>query len=172
MPEDHADPEVDEAVDDQLEPRVVDHAAALDEAAAEHAVVALLELLPVPHHVAAVVALVGHHDDRRVAGHRVEPLGDRASEAVQPLVLHWHKLGNLLALPLQDVPCGVCRAVIDHHDLMRHALELQLHVQMVDRGGDAALLVTGGNHHTQLGQRLGVTHRWTPRSPRGCRQSG
>ena len=74
---------IGQAVDDQLEARIIDDAAAFDEAAAEDAVVTLVQGLPVAHHVAAIVGFVGHHDDDGVALHGVEPADDGAAEAVR-----------------------------------------------------------------------------------------
>src|SRR5258707_557117 len=70
-----------EAIDPQLDRRVIDDAAALDEAAAEDAVPAFVELLPVANDVAAVVRFVGHHDDSGVAPHFLQAPIDGASEA-------------------------------------------------------------------------------------------
>ena len=58
------------------------------EPAAEHAFPPSLSSLPVANDVAAVVALVGHHDHDRVAGHVIEAVDDGAAEAVRSGVLH------------------------------------------------------------------------------------
>ncbi len=89
---------VGQTVHEELDRRVVDGAAALHEAAAEDAVVAFVELLPIPDDIAAVVALVGHKDDRCVAVHGVEAEGDGAAEAVGAGILHGVK---------NPVTCGV-----------------------------------------------------------------
>jgi hypothetical protein len=42
----------------------------------------LIEEIPVSHHVAAVIGLVGHHHYHSIAGHRIKAFGDGASEAI------------------------------------------------------------------------------------------
>ena len=65
-----------------LDQRVVDHAAAPDEARAEDRIPAFVQHVPVANHVAAIVRFVGHHDHHRIALHVIEPVNDRAAEAV------------------------------------------------------------------------------------------
>ena len=66
--------------------RVINHPAAFHEAAAEHAIPAPVQLLPVTHDIPAIIRFVRHHDHRRVALHAVEAADDGAAEAVQALV--------------------------------------------------------------------------------------
>ena len=82
-----ADEEVCGAVQSELEGRVVDHAAVLEEATAEDAVVAFIEGLPVANDIAAVVGFIGHHDDHGITGHGVEAVGDCTPEAVRTGIL-------------------------------------------------------------------------------------
>jgi hypothetical protein len=79
---------VGQAVHEELDRRIVDGAAALHETAAEDAVVAFVELLPVTDDIPTVVALVGHEDDGGVAGHGVKAEGDGAAKAVGAGILH------------------------------------------------------------------------------------
>jgi hypothetical protein len=51
----------------ELDPRVVDHATNLHEPAPEYAVEPAVEKVQVANHIAAFVALVGHHEHDRVA---------------------------------------------------------------------------------------------------------
>jgi hypothetical protein len=44
---------------------------------------------------------------------------------------------------LQNFPRPIGATVIDHHDLVRHLTQAKLDVQVLDRGGDAALFVPG-----------------------------
>ena len=53
-----------------------------------------LSSAPVAHDVAAVVALVRHHDDDGVAGHVIQPVHDGAAEAVRPGIPDRRQLGN------------------------------------------------------------------------------
>ena len=129
--EQQPDEEVGQPVEPVLQPRVVDDAPAGDEAAAEDALPALVELAPVADHVAAVVALVRHHDHDRVAGRAVEPVDDGAPEPVGTGVLRRRELRHPAAQVLQDRPRRVGAPVVDHHDLVRHL------VQRRARGGGA-----------------------------------
>ena len=63
MPEEHPDAEVDDAVDDELDRRVVRDAGPGHEPRAERAVVSLLQDLVVAHKVAGVVRAVRNHSD-------------------------------------------------------------------------------------------------------------
>ena len=71
--EDRPDEEVGEAVDEELQPRVVAGPPARHEARAERAVPALLEDGVVAAEVLRVVGAVGHEDRHGVAGELVEP---------------------------------------------------------------------------------------------------
>src|SRR5438034_10028881 len=78
---------VGEAIEDVFRKRVVDDAAARNESTAKHCLVALVQLLPVPHDIAAVIRLVRHHDDDGVAGRRVDSSNHGPSEPVRRVVL-------------------------------------------------------------------------------------
>ncbi len=88
----------------------------LEEAAAEDAVGAFIEGLPVADDIAAVVGFVGHHDDRGITGHGVEALGDRSPEAVRSGILDRAEDGDFGSFALEDLPSGVGRTVVDHND--------------------------------------------------------
>ena len=103
------------AVQRELEGRIVDHSAVLEEAAAEDAVVAFVQCMPVAHDIATVVGLIGHHDDHGIARHGVEALGDRTPKAVRTEILNRSEGGDFCGFALEDLPCGVCGTVV-HHD--------------------------------------------------------
>ena len=62
MAENKPHEEICQAIDEKFDLRVVDHAPATHEAAAEHAVVALVKFLPIAHDIARIVGFIGHHD--------------------------------------------------------------------------------------------------------------
>src|ERR1035438_5662296 len=62
------DKKIRQAVDEEFDPRVIDHPSAFDEAAAEYAVPAIIEQAPILHGVAGHVGGVGHHDGAGIAG--------------------------------------------------------------------------------------------------------
>jgi len=102
----NADEGICGAVQRELEGRIVDDAAVLEEAAAEDAVVAFVECMPVAHDIATVVGFVGHHDDQGIARDRVEPLRDRTPEAVRTGILDRAEGGDFCGFALEDLPCG------------------------------------------------------------------
>lgn len=69
---------------------------ALDKPAPEHAIVAFQKGFPVPHHIVAIVRFIPHHDDRRIPGHGIDPLADRAAESPWARVEDGNQLGNFL----------------------------------------------------------------------------
>ena len=105
--EDGTDEEVRGAVQRELEGRIVDDAAVLEEAAAEDAVVAFVECMPVAHDIAAVIGFVGHHDDHSITSHGVEALRDRTPEAVRTGILDGAKSRDFRGFALEDLPSGV-----------------------------------------------------------------
>ncbi len=167
---------VGQTVHEELDRRIVDSAAALHEAAAEDAVVAFVELVPVADDIAGVVGVVGHEDDGGVAGHGVETEGDGTAEAVRAGVLHavqnavtaggswaralllgdptgrrgaWRRGIQALGFFLEDLPSAVRGAVVDDDDFVRDAAEVQLEMQVLDGGRDAAFLITRGDDDGQ-----------------------
>ena len=116
-----ADEEVCGAVQRELEGRVVDDSAVLEEAAAEDAVVAFVECVPVAHDIAAVVGFVGHHDDHGIARHGVEALGDRTPETVRTRILDRAEGGDFGGFALEDLPSGVGGTVVHHDDFVGNA---------------------------------------------------
>ena len=72
LPEEDADPPVDDAIEDELEPRIVVHRRAADEPRAERAVVSFLDDREVADEIARVVGAVGHHDRDDVALEEIE----------------------------------------------------------------------------------------------------
>ena len=83
MSEKNPDEKIRQAVHPEFETGIVDGAASFNESAAKDTVVALVELFPVAHDVAAVVRFVRHHDDDGIAFHGVQPPGNRAPETVR-----------------------------------------------------------------------------------------
>ncbi len=59
------------AVQDEFCEGIINDTASANEATSKDTIVAFLKLLPVTNHVAAVVGVIGHHDDGRIATHRI-----------------------------------------------------------------------------------------------------
>jgi hypothetical protein len=174
--EEEAHKGVGQPVHEELDRRIVDGAASLHEAAAEDAVVAFVELFPVSDDIPAVVALVGHEDDRGIAVHGVEAEGDGAAEAVGGGI--WQGAQRSMGLGagsrewrrrrsrcveaggffLEDLPGAVGGAVVDHDDFVRDTAEGQLEMEVLDGGRDAAFLVTRGDDDGEESER-GIFNR-------------
>lgn len=118
-----ADEGIRGAVQSELEGRIVDDSAVLEEAAAEDAVVAFVECMPVAHDIAAVVGFVGHHDDYGIARHGVEPLRDRTPKAVRTGILDRAEGGDFRGFAFEDLPSGVCGTVVDHDNFVRNSMQ-------------------------------------------------
>jgi len=130
------------AVQRELEGRVVDDSAVFEEAAAEDAIVAFVECMPVAHDIAAVVGFVRHHDDHGIARHGVEPLRDRTPEAVRTGILDRAEGGDFRGFALEDLPCGVCGTVVHHDNFVWNSMQRKFEVEMLDGGSNAALLIS------------------------------
>ena len=150
---------VGQTIHEEFDGRVVDGATAFHEAAAEDAVVAFVELLPVADDVAAVVRFVGHHNYGGVTFHRLKTAGDRTSKAVLFFVLYRSQFRKLIFLLLKYLPSAVGGAVVDDDDFVRDAAEVQLEVQMLDSGCDAAFLVAGWDDDRQESEWRGWRRR-------------
>ena len=59
---------------------------------------------------------------------------------------------------MKNLPCAVGGTVVDDNDLVRDAAEIQLEVQMLDGGGDAAFLVARGNDDRQESEWWAAAH--------------
>lgn len=59
---------------------------------------------------------------------------------------------------LEDLPGAVFGAVVDDNDFVRHAAEVQLEMQVLDGGRDAAFLVARGDDDRQEPER-GIFNR-------------
>lgn len=127
----------------------------LEEAAAEDAVVAFIEGLPVANDIAAVVGFVGHHDDHGITSHGVEALGDRTPEAVRTGILDRAEGGDFCDFALEDLPSGVSGTVVHHDDFVGNASEGKLQVEVLDGGCDTALLIPRGDHNREQRKRSG-----------------
>ena len=132
-----------QAVYKEFDRWIVDDPAALHEAAAEDTIIALVQLVPVAHHIAAIIGFVGHHDDKRIALGGIQAAGDGPPEAVQLFILDRSQRGNPLANLLENGPSAVLAAIVHHHDFVRHAVKFELQMQVLDRACDASFLVTG-----------------------------
>ena len=60
---------------------------------------------------------------------------------------------------LEDLPGAIFGAVVDDDNFVRDAAEIQLEVQMLDGGRDAAFLIAGGNDDRQESEWLGRRSR-------------
>src|SRR5205807_3181087 len=67
-------------VEGQLQLWVVNDPSAFQKTTAEDTIPALVELLPIPYHVAAIVGFVRHHNDYPVALDAIQPVGHSAAE--------------------------------------------------------------------------------------------
>ena len=132
-----------QAVYKEFDRWIVDDPAALHEAAAEDTIIALVQLVPVAHHIAAIIGFIGHHDDERIAIGGIQAAGDSPPEAVQLFILHRSQRGNPLAHLLENGPGAVLATIVHHHDFMRHAVQFELQMQMLHRACDASFLVPG-----------------------------
>jgi hypothetical protein len=81
--EEHFQKKIGGAVDEKLQPWIVDDAAALHEPAAKHTLVTVIERAPIADDVPGVVGLVRHHDHHCVAAHVTEAKRDGPPEPVR-----------------------------------------------------------------------------------------
>ena len=75
---------VRQAVHDEFYGRVINRLPPFDKPASKNAVVSLVEFLPIPEDIFAIIGIVGHHDDNSIAGHGVESSRDCAPDPVRP----------------------------------------------------------------------------------------
>ena len=97
---------------------------------AEDAVIAFLQLFPIPHDIAAIVRFVRHHDDDRVAGHLLKSIADRPAESVLAGVLNRAQLLNPLRQFLKNCKGLIRTAIIDDDDFMLDLIQPQFQMQM------------------------------------------
>jgi hypothetical protein len=140
-PEHHRDEGIGRAIEKPFRQRIINRAAAADEATAEHAVPALVEFLPVPNRVATIVRPVGHENDHRVAPHGIQSANDCAAKSVSAAVLQGPQFGQPPLQVEQDRPGAIGAAVIHDEDLVRDRAPVQFGAELLHRAGDAALLV-------------------------------
>src|SRR5216684_1395861 len=119
--------QVCEAVQQQLQARIVNHAPATYEPAAENAVMALIEQVPVHHDVAAVVRLISHHDHRGVSPGVVQAKNDSAAETGGLLILKGAKCGNPFLCFLKGMPGSVGATVIHDNNFVRDLVEAKFY---------------------------------------------
>ena len=125
---------------------IVDHAAALDEAAAEDAVVALVEHLPVAttsRQSSDSSAIMMTTASPR---HGIEAADDGAAEAVRPGVLHRpQRRASLAAAPAAAPRCESVLPSSTTTISCGDVVQAQLQVEVLHGGGDAAFLVARGD---------------------------
>ena len=160
MPEQQPDEAVEDPVQNQLVRRVIDDATTFEKAATEHRVRTLVEKMPIANHVPAIVGFVGHHNYRSISLHRGEAVKDGAADSMPLRILNRVELRDAFFEFGEDLPRAVGTAIINHHDFVRHLIEVQFEVQVFHGTADAALFVPCWNHNTQEFER-GVTIGWT-----------
>lgn len=142
MLEEDTNESVGESIQDELRKRIVDHAASADEAASEDAIVTRLKLLPVTHHVPAVIRVISHHDHDGVTGHGIQSPDDRPPKSVRGRVPDRPKSWNICPLLLEDLPGPIDAVVVYRHDLMADGVLCHLAVKLANGRRDAAVFVT------------------------------
>jgi len=103
--------------------------------------------------------LVGHHDDAGSAAEVVEAEGDGAAEAVGAGVADGAEGGDFFAFGLEDGPGGVGGSVLDDEDFVGDGVEVELEVEVLDGGGDAAFFVAGWDDDGEVGGHFGKVER-------------
>jgi hypothetical protein len=148
--EERPDPPVDQAVEDQLDPRVVGHPVAAGEAGPEGAVKAVLEHPVIRDEIGGVIGAVGHHDRHRVSAEAVQAGPHREPEAaavvgavaVDPLV----RLREALDHRARPIGAGV----VDDQHLVVDAGAGESFGGAPHAGGDGAGLVVSRDHDREL----------------------
>src|ERR1051326_5001899 len=161
-PKEDLEEKICEPVQEQLDLWIIDHPAAFNKAAAKHAVVTFIELVPVAHDVTAVVGFISHHDDNGVAFDRREAAADGAPETIRSRVMNWRERGNSRLKTLENLPGAIRAAVVHHDNLVRYLAQPQLDVEMFHRSRDATFLVAGWDDHRKMRQSFlggGIAHR-------------
>src|SRR5260370_18846238 len=118
------------AVQKQLKARKENHAPATYEPAAENAVMALIEQVPVHHDVAAVVRLISHHDHRGVSPGVVQAKNDSAAETGGLLILKGAQCGNPFLSFLNGMPGALGATVIHDNNFVRDLVEAKFYKEM------------------------------------------
>ena len=144
----HADESIGQSVNRPLNGRVVDRSTALHKPAAKETIVSLVELAPVAGHIPTVVRLIRHHNDRGVPFHFVQALNNCTSKTVWCRVLNRPKVGAGFGDLLEDGQGSVGAAIVDNDNFMGDFFKLKFEVEMLNRRGNATLLVPRGNHYT------------------------
>src|SRR5256885_3919218 len=81
--EQYPNEEIGHTIDPQLEPRIIDDSAPFHEARAEYGIPALIEDMPIADDIAAIIGLVGHHDDDGVSAHLLQAMADGAAKSMR-----------------------------------------------------------------------------------------
>jgi hypothetical protein len=89
-----------------------------------------------------------------------EPLEETLTPAAKKMILlstilDWAEGGDFCGFALEDLPSGVGGTVVHHDDFVGNALEGKLKVQVLDGGGDAALLIPRGDDNREQRERSG-----------------
>jgi hypothetical protein len=122
--------QVRQTIQPQFEEWVINHATALDEAAAKDTVKAFVQFLPVTDDVAAVVGFVCHHNDYGVALHVIESADDSSAKSVTAFILNGVQIRNALLHFEQLFPGPILAAIIDDYDFVRDIVEAQFDVKL------------------------------------------
>ena len=146
QPEQHPDERVRHAIQQQFVPRIVHHRAAADEARAEHAIVAFLQLAIVLDQVFRAVRTVRHDDRHGVPGDARQSVPDRHAKAVPPRIRDRHYLRMTRAEGVQPVGGSVRAAIVHHHDL-EVADVRRKDVRKPLQGLDNAAFFVAGRHY-------------------------
>jgi len=149
----HFQEQVGHPVDKQLDFGVVHHAAALHKTAAKHTIPTLVQLLPVAHHVAAIVRFIRHHDYHGIALEVVKPADYGPPKTVQTFIPERFQLRQPCLQVAQQLPGSIGAAVVHHHDFMRNVAQAQLQVEVFHGRAKAALFIARGNDHREQRQR-------------------
>src|SRR5206468_3104284 len=99
--------------------RILNDAAAFDEATAEDAFPALVEELPITHGICGRIGGVSHQDGAGISAHMVETTNHGAAKAVWTGILNGYERGDFALEFLQHHPSPVAAAIVDDNNFMR-----------------------------------------------------
>src|SRR5215470_11809760 len=102
--EHQAEEQIRHAVDQQFVSWIVDDGAAANKAGAKYCIPPFVEKLPVPDDIPAIVRLIGHHDDHRLALAMVNPVDNGPAKAIFGGVLDWPECWDPATKALEDRP--------------------------------------------------------------------
>jgi hypothetical protein len=144
MPKENANKSIGKAVQDQFCEGIINDSASANETASKDTIVAFLKLLPVTNHVAAVVGVIGHHDDGRIATHRVQSMNNGTTEPVRCGILDRMEGRYVGPFLLKDFPGAVGASIVNDDDFVWNVLMFQLAIEVPNRRGDATIFIASG----------------------------